>query len=385
MCVNGAPLVCDDGDPCTGLESCDPLMGCLAGTALVCDDGRDCSVDRCDAALGCQHDASACACDSDADCTDADACNGVETCDFATGLCGRDGPLECDDGDACNGEETCDAATGCVVGTALVCDDGDPCTTDGCEDGACAVTAVLPGCCAGDDDCDAPRERCVAADNACVTVLCAVCENDADCGQAGNLCVDLVSGPHCGVQCSPGGAACPEDAVCAPTETGEYQCLPQAGDCACIASARTACQDGDLYWWSSCGEREELAEDCGGRGCANGACLSETAEPVAEPVAEPGIVEPARDAGSAEVLGPDAGKRDGIGRDLPLDGIPMPDRGQGGGDATVADGGGGGGSSSSGCSAAGGRSSWLAVLPLLLALGVPAFRLRRRSKNQSRA
>jgi len=61
-------------------------------------------------------------------CDDGDACNGVETCDATTGACLLGTPVLCGDGNACNGEETCDSATGvCVGGTPVTCDDGDPC------------------------------------------------------------------------------------------------------------------------------------------------------------------------------------------------------------------------------------------------------------------
>ena len=37
------PVTCDDGDVCNGLETCDPVTGCVAGTPLVCDDGNACN------------------------------------------------------------------------------------------------------------------------------------------------------------------------------------------------------------------------------------------------------------------------------------------------------------------------------------------------------
>ncbi len=49
-------------------------------------------------------------------CDDGNPCNGVETCDPATGTCQAGQPIACDDGDPCNGVETCDPATGSCVG-----------------------------------------------------------------------------------------------------------------------------------------------------------------------------------------------------------------------------------------------------------------------------
>jgi hypothetical protein len=45
--------VCDDGNACNGLETCDGSSGCVPGTPLVCNDGNTCTDDSCDPALGC--------------------------------------------------------------------------------------------------------------------------------------------------------------------------------------------------------------------------------------------------------------------------------------------------------------------------------------------
>ncbi|NUN16022.1 MAG: hypothetical protein HUU55_20535, partial [Myxococcales bacterium] len=84
-CVSGTPLVCDDGDVCNGIESCDPATGCVSGTPLVCDDGNVCTTDTCDPVGGCVHT-----------------------------------PIVCDDGDACT-VDSCDPVTGCVVVPSLEC------------------------------------------------------------------------------------------------------------------------------------------------------------------------------------------------------------------------------------------------------------------------
>jgi parallel beta-helix repeat protein len=70
-------------------------------------------------------------CDGDADCDDGDACTGVETCVDAA--CQGGTPLPCDDGRACNGAATC-ADGGCRLGEPLDCDDTEHCTDDGCDD-----------------------------------------------------------------------------------------------------------------------------------------------------------------------------------------------------------------------------------------------------------
>ena len=45
--------VCDDGNACNGIETCDGATGCVPGTPPVCDDGNTCTDDSCDPAIGC--------------------------------------------------------------------------------------------------------------------------------------------------------------------------------------------------------------------------------------------------------------------------------------------------------------------------------------------
>ncbi len=47
--------VCDDGNVCTGVELCDPVLGCVGGEPLDCSDGDRCTVDRCDPERGCEN------------------------------------------------------------------------------------------------------------------------------------------------------------------------------------------------------------------------------------------------------------------------------------------------------------------------------------------
>ena len=81
-CV-ATPAACDDGNPCNGIEMCDPATGgCLTGT--VVPDGTSCPDDS--------------------------VCNGDEVC--TAGICGAGDPLVCDDGDGCTAD-ACDPAMGC--------------------------------------------------------------------------------------------------------------------------------------------------------------------------------------------------------------------------------------------------------------------------------
>src|SRR5678815_4872404 len=124
-CVNGTPLACDDGIPCT-MDLCDESVhGCVSTPAdSLCDDGvfcngvgtSQCSTPPCDDTVGCT----------------------VGRCDTATDACTQDADdAACSDGRACNGAEHCDmtgttTGTGCVTGAPLDCSDGMACTTDGC-------------------------------------------------------------------------------------------------------------------------------------------------------------------------------------------------------------------------------------------------------------
>ncbi|HEV7730723.1 MAG TPA: choice-of-anchor P family protein [Candidatus Binatia bacterium] len=139
-CVAGPPLVCDDGNPCNGAESCSPQTGCTMGTTLVCNDGNVCNgLETCDPQTGCQPGTTL-------PCSDGNACNGTETCDPTNGCQTGTAPT-CDDGNVCNGVETCDAQTGCAAGTPLVCNDGNACNgTETCNPQTGCQPAQGPQC-----------------------------------------------------------------------------------------------------------------------------------------------------------------------------------------------------------------------------------------------
>ncbi len=76
----GAP--CDDANACTVGDSCDSAGTCQAGAPLVIDDGDPCTIDSCDPATGAVHTAAP----EGADCSDGNACNGAETCGTPTAV-----------------------------------------------------------------------------------------------------------------------------------------------------------------------------------------------------------------------------------------------------------------------------------------------------------
>ena len=128
-CPNPVPEDCNDGDVCTGTETCDPLSGCVSGTPLNCDDGEPCNgTEICNPKSGC-------AAGELLVCDDGDACNGVEFCQVGEG-CQEGTAPDCalPDDDICDGVEACDPDIGCFTAQLpLNCDDIQVCTVDVCN------------------------------------------------------------------------------------------------------------------------------------------------------------------------------------------------------------------------------------------------------------
>ncbi len=154
-CTGGAPLTCNDNNSCTD-DSCDAKSGCIftpnkapcddgslctqgdscskgwcaGGAPVDCDDKNPCTDDLCNFVLGCQHF------DNSVVCNDLNACTANEFC--SKGSCGGGVPIVCDDKNGCT-DDTCDPQKGCVfVNNTASCSDGNACTTgDTCKDGQC--------------------------------------------------------------------------------------------------------------------------------------------------------------------------------------------------------------------------------------------------------
>ena len=140
-CVNGAceydPRNCNDGDPCTINDRCDPLMGCV----------RDV---RCP--------------------SDGLACNGEEACFRLPGgagaVCVDGSPPDCNDANACT-IDSCAEPSGCQH-VSRNCNDGNPCTIDACEVATGCTNARIADCCQTSVDC--PLDRCHA--RVCQATVC---------------------------------------------------------------------------------------------------------------------------------------------------------------------------------------------------------------------
>ena len=285
----GAPVACDDLNPCTD-DGCDPATGCaFLDNALPCDDGDPCTQGDACAAGVCVGGASICQCLSDADCApfeDADLCNGSlvcqanqcvldpasvvvcdpsgdtacrqARCDPATGACApadlADG-TPCDDGSACTAGDAC--AAGACAGAPVTCDDLNPCTDDGCDPATgCAFLDNNLPCddgnpCTQGDACAAGV--CVGGASTCQCLVDGDCApfEDADLCNGSLVCQANLCAldPASVVVCDPSG-----DTACR-----QARCDPSTGACAPVDLADgTPCDDG-----SACTE---------GDGCLAGAC-----------------------------------------------------------------------------------------------------------------
>lgn len=165
---------CDDGDPCTTADSCDPSSGACNGKAKDCDDGKECNTDSCDAKTGdCIHPFANGTCD------DGDPCTGDGQCSSGDCFAGLD--KDCGDGDACT-KDTCASDTGACSSAPdpNACDDGNSCTTDSCDSKAgCSHVALPVGATCSDGDACTHGEAC--ASNGCTGGELAVCDDSNPC------------------------------------------------------------------------------------------------------------------------------------------------------------------------------------------------------------
>jgi hypothetical protein len=266
-CVNGADdSLCSDGQFCNGAETCDVTNDCQAGTAPNCDDGVSCTLDSCDEVGDtCVHGAD------DSLCNDGQFCNGVETCDV-TNDCQAGTAPNCDDGvsctvdscdeigDACvngpddslcndsqfcNGAETCDVTNDCQAGTAPNCDDGVSCTLDSCDEvgDACVHGADDSLCsdgqfCNGAETCDVTNDcQAGTAPNCDDGVVCTV----DSCDEVGDACVN-----------GPDDSLCNDSQFCNGVETCDA-----TNDCQ--SGTAPNCDDGVSCTLDSC---DEVGDAC---------------------------------------------------------------------------------------------------------------------------
>jgi len=283
----GGDALCDDGNPCNGVETCGGASGCHAGTPLSCDDDNPCTADSCDAQLGCLHvpvtngtscsDGDACtqgdAClagvcvGAPVVCTASDQCHAAGTCNPETGVCSNpakpDG-ASCSDGDACTQTDTCTGGI-CAGGNPVTCAAADQCHVAGtCNPGTglCSNPAAPDGTACNDGNACTRTDTCAAG--ACVCGNPVICTSADQC-HAGGTCnpeTGVCSGPAL-----PDGTSCNDGNACTRTDTCESgtcagtnpvvctaldqchdagTCNPESGLCSSPAKpAGTTCSDGD--------------------------------------------------------------------------------------------------------------------------------------------
>jgi hypothetical protein len=119
----------DDGEYCTGTESCHAVLDCIS-SGDPCDDGVGCTLDGCNEQSDtCSNTADDSLCDDGLYCNGAELCHPTLDCQTGTDPCGVN-ELCCEDSDTC--------AECCVDAD---CVDLLTCTDDSCVDGACEFTA----------------------------------------------------------------------------------------------------------------------------------------------------------------------------------------------------------------------------------------------------
>ncbi len=197
-----------------------------------------------------------------------------------------------------NGTQTCALSGGCLKWSAATsCGESKT-----CRDGDCVTTACVPTTCAS------LGKNCGSWSNNCGgTISCGSCASGQTCsnGQCSTACVPTTCaslGYNCGTasdgcggtlscgSCS-SGKICSNNnctAVCAPktcADLGDYKCGLWSDGCGqtincgvcddgkacsngkcvagCAPRAIQKCDDGNLYWYNSCGAQEELAQNCG--------------------------------------------------------------------------------------------------------------------------
>ena len=231
--------LCDDGNPCTGDDTCTKTgQGqevCL-GAPVDTDDDDPCTEDAC--------------VDGEVVHTPIPGC--------ADSPC----PGGCDDGDPCTSDACVDDACenlpieGCIAECPSDCDDGNPCTDDACEDGVC-VNSPNTAPCSDNDPCTA-SDQCAAG--ACVSGEPVACDDADPCTE--DSCLSALGCQHiadaslegCGTTCTP--------YAIEPCYTGP---VGSAGVGRCRAGFRVCHQSGEA--WSHC-THEVLP--LSGELCANG-------------------------------------------------------------------------------------------------------------------
>ncbi len=288
-----ATTACDDGDPCTQIDTCAAFTclgsdvtdcndgnactvdvcvtgtGCDNATAVNCDDANSCTTDACDMATGCSHTDLP----GETPCDDGNACTMNEVC-TADGVCAFQQPVDCNDYNSCTGD-SCDTALGCLYAPLdVTCTDDNPCTIgDTCVSGYCVYG--YPDACNDGNPCT--DDSCLSPANTEATPGCQHMPNGGPCDD-GDACT---GGDTCsGAICLPGTASgCDDNNAC----TNDF-CSTVGGGCGHGLNADvTVCDDGNAC------TNDDACDPVSGK-CVgatpvvcqpDGACLSSACDPLA--------------------------------------------------------------------------------------------------------
>ncbi|MHC4932290.1 MAG: hypothetical protein ACYTGV_08885, partial [Planctomycetota bacterium] len=235
-CQAGAPLDCDDLDPCT-TDSCSG--GVCFNDPLHCDDANSCTADSC-VAGACVNDpiVPCCGnltCEPGEDCSSDSCptdCAGEDP--VAPGVCGNG---YCEPG---AGEDCLSCAADCrgkqngKPQNRFCCGDGAgegpvDCGDSRCGGGGFECSDTLPaGFCCGSGFCEEGEDSlicpldcgaCVPSAEFCADGVDNDCDGALDCSDS-----DCDGDPLCSPSCSPGGAACSADGECCSNKCRNSRC-----------------------------------------------------------------------------------------------------------------------------------------------------------------
>jgi len=266
-CLHGAQSgACDDGQVCTGNDEC--VAGACAGAPLSCDDQNPCTQDTCDAKKGCAHAPTAAA---SVPCDDGNACTIGDVC--TAGACAGAAALDCNDDNVCT-DDSCAEKSGCVhVDNTASCSDGNACTTgDTCAGGTCVAGSSTCQCqktadCAAKEDGDLCNGTLICQGSTCqidpATIV--TCAADANTACSENVCAKATGA--CAMAAVAQGQPCDDGSAC----TANDSC--KSGTC--TGGAAIVCGDNNPCTDDSCDALKGCVYAASSASCNDGsACTS---------------------------------------------------------------------------------------------------------------
>ena len=318
-CLPGKTKGCADSDPCTA-DACaggqcthEVINGCGGNCAQDGDckaDGNPCTAATCDAqASKCTSAPASGPCDDGKPCTDVDSCaagqcigaakdcndNNVctaDTCNAATGACVHNKlgqSTVCDDGNPCSVSDRCESGV-CKPGQAKDCDDNNACTVDSCNpnNGACVATPAATGTPCDDGNACTQGDKCASKGQYgyCAAGSTKNCNDKDSC--TSDAC-DSATGQCKNTPVNGCGGNCSQDGDCPQSPCNYMFCQAKTGKCAYKPFAGDPCDDGNpCTVKDTCvkqGGCSGYAKDCDGDAppCNTGSCDAKTGDCLFQP------------------------------------------------------------------------------------------------------